>query len=124
MSHSPAPPLSGRRVLDLTSGGYNLAGRLLSDLGAEVIAVEPPGGSKTRRLGPYARDRIDGEHGLPWLAYNAGKLGITLNLETRNGRDLFRELLCRSDALIESTTLATSRTSGSGGIASGANSRT
>ena len=104
MTQSAAPPLSGRRILDLTSGAYNLAGRLLSDLGAEVVALEPPSGSKTRRLGPYARDRIDGEHSLPWLAYNAGKLGITLNLETRDGRDLFRELLRRSDALIESTT--------------------
>lgn len=107
MADSPAPPLRGRRILDLTSGGYNLAGRLLSDLGAEVIAVEPPGGAKTRRLGPYARDQVDGEHSLPWLAYNAGKLGITLNLETRDGRDLFRELLGRSDALVESTTPGT-----------------
>lgn len=102
MPPSSPPPLAGLRVLDLTSGGYNLAGRVLSDLGAEVIAVEPPGGSRTRRIGPYAGDQIDGEHSLVWLAYNAGKLSITLNPATRDGRALFHDLLSRADVLLES----------------------
>ena len=41
-------PLTRYRVLDLTEGGYNWCGKVLADLGADVIKVEPPGGSPTR----------------------------------------------------------------------------
>ena len=40
-------------ILDLTEGGHNICGRLLGDMGAEVIKIEPPGGSQTRLRGPF-----------------------------------------------------------------------
>ncbi len=51
----PGSSLAPYRVLDLTEGGVNWAGRLLSDMGADVIRIEPPGGSPTRKRGPSTR---------------------------------------------------------------------
>ena len=46
-------PLSDCTVLDLTEGGINWCGKVLADFGADVIKVEPPGGSPTREVGPF-----------------------------------------------------------------------
>ena len=75
------PPLAGLRALDLTDALGYLCGRLLADLGALVIKVEPPGGDPGRALGPRYRAPDGREHGLYWHAMNAGKLGVTLALE-------------------------------------------
>ena len=75
------------RVLDLTNQRGLLCGQILADLGADVIQIEPPGGSPARRLGPFAGDVVDPERSLFWWAYARNKRGITLDL-TR-GRDLF-----------------------------------
>src|SRR5438093_527126 len=72
------PPLAGLRALDLTDALGYLCGRLLADLGALVIKVEPPGGDPGRALGPRYRAPDGREHGLYWHAMNAGKLGTTL----------------------------------------------
>ena len=66
----PRRPLSGIRVVDLTIERGELAGRLLSDLGAEVIRVEPPEGSPARAMHPMA-----GDQSLFFTVRNAGKLG-------------------------------------------------
>ncbi len=92
--------LKGYRVLDLTNEWGILAGKLLADLGAEVIAVEPPGGNTARRLGPFLKQ--DPTHSLYWAAYAAGKKGITLALEVADGQALMRRLVAVSDALLES----------------------
>ncbi|MEE9247191.1 MAG: CoA transferase [Dehalococcoidia bacterium] len=92
--------LRGYRVLDLTDGWGILAGKLLADLGAEVIAVELPTGNKARRLEPYLGG--DQAHSLYWLAYAAGKRGITLALDGAQGQALLRRLLAVSDVLLES----------------------
>jgi crotonobetainyl-CoA:carnitine CoA-transferase CaiB-like acyl-CoA transferase len=102
MTFSPAPPLHALRVLDLTADIGSLGTRLLAGLGAEVIRVEPPGGHADRRRPPFAGDLPDPERGLVWFQFNAGKLGITLNLECEDGRALFRRLVAVSDVLIES----------------------
>ena len=95
---SALPPY---RVLDLTEGGFMLGGRLLGDLGADVIKIEPPGGSESR-IAPYYNNIADPEKSLFWFAYNANKRGITLNLEEAEGRELFRELAGTADIIMES----------------------
>ncbi len=86
-------PLTPYRVLDLTEGGFNWCGRVLADLGADVIKVEPPGGSPTRLRGPFYQDRADRERSLFWYAYCLNKRGITLDLETKDGHDIFTDLV-------------------------------
>ena len=94
-------PLASYRVLDLTDHYGWLCGRLLGDLGCDVVKIEPPGGDAGRRLGPFYGDRLDGEGSLPWLAYNANKRGITLDVGAPSGQDLLRRLARRADFLIE-----------------------
>ena len=76
-------PLEGVRVLDLATARGELAGRVLADLGAEVIKIEPPEGAEARRLPPFVdgRDR-DLESSLFWAAVARGKQSVTLDLAT------------------------------------------
>ncbi len=94
--------LDGYRVLDLTNEPGFLAGKLLGDLGAEVIKIEPPGGDAARRRGPFVGGAADPERSILWLALNTSKRGITLNLDTARGRDIFLSLCRNVDAVIES----------------------
>ncbi|MCC6438400.1 MAG: CoA transferase [Acidimicrobiales bacterium] len=95
--------LSAYRVLDLTDDRGHFAGFILAMLGAEVIAVEPPGGGGARRRGPYLGGRSGTERSLSHLAYNRGKRSIELDL-LRDGpdRDAFLGLVAGADVLIES----------------------
>ena len=90
------------RVLDLTDEKGFLCGKVLGDLGAEVIKIEPPGGEPARNIGPFYQDIPDPEKSLYWFAFNANKRGITLNIETDDGRDIFKRLVKSADVLIES----------------------
>lgn len=94
--------LGSYRVLDLTDINGWSCGRILGDLGADVIKIEPPGGDAGRNTEPFYRDERDPEKSLSWFAYNANKRGVTLNLESDKGRDLFRQLARRADFIIES----------------------
>ncbi|HVN91642.1 MAG TPA: CaiB/BaiF CoA-transferase family protein [Candidatus Binataceae bacterium] len=94
--------LSRCRVLDLSTERGFLCGQMLGDLGADVIKVEPVGGDPARNLPPYLKDQPGPDHSIYWLAYNRNKRGITLNLETDEGRDILRRLVANSDFLIES----------------------
>lgn len=94
--------LSPYRVLDIADEKGMLSGRLLADMGADVIKVEPPGGDPARRSGPFYRDIPDSEKSLSWFFFNANKRGITLSLEIGDGREVFRGLIKRVDILIES----------------------
>ena len=94
--------LSPYRVLDLTDERGLLCGKMLADLGADVIQVEPPGGSPARRLGPFFDDDVRPENSLFWWAYAANKRSITLDIETVDGRNLLRQLAAKADFLIES----------------------
>jgi CoA:oxalate CoA-transferase len=90
-------PLGGLRVLDLSrviSGPY--AGRILSDLGADVVKLEMPGTDISRVLG----DQTSGPAGL-YVQQNVGKRNIAVDLSTSNGADLARRLIERSDVVIE-----------------------
>jgi len=79
-----------------------LCGKILGDLGADVIKVEKPGGDPSRRIGPFYHDIPDPEKSLYWFAYNNNKRGITLSIETADGRELFKRLVGTADIVIES----------------------
>ena len=94
--------LTPYRVLDLTNERGMSCGQILADLGADVIQVEPPGGSPARRLGPFYRDEPGPDRSLFWWAYNRNKRGITLDLERERGRAILRDLVRTADFLVES----------------------
>ncbi len=94
--------LSPYRVLDLTNEKGLLCGKLLADLGADVIKVEKPGGDSARKVGPFYHDEPHPEKSLFWFAYNTNKRGITLDIETSKGRELFKRLVKTADFVIES----------------------
>ena len=94
--------LSPYRVLDLTNERGLLCGQLLADLGADVVKVEPIGGSSARNIAPFFRDQPHPDRSLYWWAYNRNKRSITLDLERDEGRALLRRLVERADFLIES----------------------
>ncbi len=90
------------RVLDLTDEKGLICGKVLADLGAEVIKVERPGGDAARNIGPFYHDIPDPEKSLYWFAFNTGKKSISLDIETVDGRDLFKRLTKTADFVIES----------------------
>lgn len=96
--------LSPFRVLDLTDELGFLCGKILGDLGADVVKIERPGGDPARSIGPYYRGLPHPEKSLYWFAFNNNKRGITLNLETERGRQIFRQLAAKADFLVESFT--------------------
>jgi crotonobetainyl-CoA:carnitine CoA-transferase CaiB-like acyl-CoA transferase len=90
------------RVLDLTDDRGHLCGMILAQMGAEVIAVEPPGGSRSRSQGPFNLDGPKEEQSLTYAAYNRGKKSIIIDLATDAGREALETLAAGADALIES----------------------
>lgn len=99
--YRPSSALSPYLILDLTEGGCMIGGRLLADLGARVIKIEPPGGSPSR-IGPYYKDDINPEKSLFWWAYNTNKTGITLDIAKPEGQKIFKDLVLKADAVLES----------------------
>jgi benzylsuccinate CoA-transferase BbsE subunit len=93
--------LKGYRVLDLTESGCQICGKVLGDMGADVIKIEPPEGSPSRKTGPFYKDIHDPEKSLFWMAYNTSKRGITLNIEKPQGIELFKRLLNTADIVVE-----------------------
>jgi benzylsuccinate CoA-transferase BbsE subunit len=97
----PSAMLADIRVLELSTPSTMLAGQILGDLGADVIAIEPPGGAAGRRLAPFIDGRPGLERSLTWHALNRNKRGITLDPETPDGRAILAELIGRADIVIE-----------------------
>ncbi len=91
-------PLEGLRVVDTTNNRGELCGRLLADLGAQVVLVEPIEGSNLRHSAPFTSN---GES-LGFLWRNANKAGITIDYRTEEGTDEFLSLLGETDVWIES----------------------
>jgi crotonobetainyl-CoA:carnitine CoA-transferase CaiB-like acyl-CoA transferase len=94
--------LSCYKVLDLTDEKGSICGKVLADLGADVVKIERPGGDTARSTGPFFHDIVDPEISLYWLAFNAGKRSITLDIETADGREIFKKLVRTADVIIES----------------------
>jgi crotonobetainyl-CoA:carnitine CoA-transferase CaiB-like acyl-CoA transferase len=94
--------LEGMKVLEyaeMVSGPY--LGKLLADLGAEVIKVEPPQGDPARYCGPFPGPEKDPEQSALFLYVNTSKRGITLDIETPEGLAAFKKLLCWADVFID-----------------------
>ena len=103
-SEARAPgPLADLRVLDLTS---DIAGpfttKLLADLGADVIKVEPPGGDPARRLGPFPGDQAHPERSGLFAYLNSNKRGMVLDLDREGDRATLRRLALAGDLVVES----------------------
>jgi len=92
--------LSGIRVLDLADNAVAYASRLLADLGADVIRIEPPHRNTMRRAAPLAASE-DEAASCAHAFWNANKKAITLDLGCADGRRLFGDLVAKSDVVIE-----------------------
>jgi benzylsuccinate CoA-transferase BbsE subunit len=92
--------LDGIRVIDLSEEPGWLAGRILAELGADVVKVEPPGGDPGR-VGPYLGDLEEPARSLRWLALNASKRGVTLDTRLPRGQEILRDLAAGADVLLE-----------------------
>ncbi len=79
--------LGGYRVLDLADEKGLLCAKILGDVGADVIKIERPGRDPARNTQPFYKDIPHPEKSLFWLFTNLNKRGITLNLETADGRE-------------------------------------
>jgi crotonobetainyl-CoA:carnitine CoA-transferase CaiB-like acyl-CoA transferase len=93
--------LEGIQVLDLADEKASLCSKLLADLGARVIKVERPGGDPSRKIGPFIQDSTNARKSLYFFHNNTNKLGITLNLEHENGKEIFLKLLQKTDIVVE-----------------------
>jgi crotonobetainyl-CoA:carnitine CoA-transferase CaiB-like acyl-CoA transferase len=100
-TNSPTSLLSGYRVLDLSSSMGAFCGKLLRDLGMDVIKVEPREGDATRREAPFAKGHTDREGSLRFAYLNAGKRSITVNIAAESGRKLLLALVACSDIVLE-----------------------
>ena len=106
----PAPsaaagPLAGLRVLELGGEQADYAGLLCAGLGATVVKVEPPDGSRSRQIGPFHGGDPDPERSLYFWGYNRGKRSVVIDLAAADGRDRLRGLLAEADVLIDATSL-------------------
>ena len=94
--------LKGYRALDLTGLSGQLCGRMLADLGMEVIKIEPPGGDPVRRLAPFVKSASGAELSTTFAHLNAGKQSKVLDLDSEAGRAELRKLVASADVVIES----------------------
>src|SRR5579885_625513 len=89
--------LSGIRVIELASERIAFAGKLLADMGADVILVEPPGGDPARSYGPFADDQPGPERSLWWWHYHTSKRGVVLDLDQAADRARLKALVASAD---------------------------
>src|SRR5579863_3251165 len=101
MAKGLAHPLAGLKVIEIAEdAGGEFAGRLLAQLGAEVTKIEPPDGSPTRRIGPYAGMREDPDASLNFWFYNFNKKSVVIDLARPAGTKRLHALLDDADILI------------------------
>src|SRR5262249_54487051 len=94
-------PLAHLRVLDLTDVRGALAGRILADLGAEVLKVEPPAGDPGRLRPPFSGGVVAADRSLPFLYRNANKRHVRVDLAGPEGRARLDQLCAGADLLLE-----------------------
>ncbi len=99
---SRAGALAGLRVLDLADEKGAYCGKLLADMGADVVRIEPPGGDATRAIPPFLDDLPGAQSSLFFLYTATSKRGVTLDLTRPPGRDLLLRLAATADVVVES----------------------
>lgn len=97
-----ASVLDDVRVLELGGELGAWCGKLLADMGATVIKVEPPTGDQTRRYPPYFGDEPNKDRSLYFWHYNTNKRSVTLDITTEQGREILRRLASTADVVIDS----------------------
>ena len=97
-----AAVLEGVRIIEIAHERSLFAGKLLADMGADVVLVEPPGGAPMRAYPPFAENAPAPERSLYWWHYNTSKRAITLDLESERGRELFLDLAAGAEIVLES----------------------
>ena len=95
--------LAGVRVIEVADETAEYCGLLLAGLGAEVVKVEPPGGSPTRRIGPFLDDEPGPERSLYFWHYNRGKRSVLIDADTGTGCDALHGLLAGADILLDAS---------------------
>src|SRR3954466_13364813 len=95
--------LEGLRVIEVADERAEYTGLLLAGLGCEVIKVEPPDGSATRRIGPFLDDEPGPERSLFFWNYNRNKKSVTLDLRDISGRESLLRLLDGADVLLDAS---------------------
>ncbi len=90
------------RVLDLSDDRGIFCSFMLAEFGADVVCIEPPGGSPARRQGPFAGDVREPEHSLFWWAYARNKRSVVLDPESPGDREALLRLIESADVLVES----------------------
>jgi crotonobetainyl-CoA:carnitine CoA-transferase CaiB-like acyl-CoA transferase len=95
------------RVVEVGNESADFCGMLLAGEGADVIKVEPPGGAPGRRIGPFYEDIPGADRSLFYWFYNRGKRGVTLDLDTADGRRRYLELAASSDVIIDANPAGT-----------------
>ncbi len=93
--------LTGLRVVELAREPIAFAGKLLADMGAEVILVEPPGGDPSRAYPPFLDDEPGEDRSLYWWHYHTNKRGVVLDLDAPDDAERFRALIASADVLLE-----------------------
>jgi benzylsuccinate CoA-transferase BbsE subunit len=97
-------PLAGYRVLDLSGPLGVYCAKLLADLGADVLRVEPPAGDPMRARPPFYTAPDGSQHSLYYAQMNTSKRAVSLDLARPQGRDLFLQLVERADVVVEDST--------------------
>ena len=93
--------LTGLRVVELAREPLALAGKLLADMGADAILVEPPGGDASRSYPPHRNDIAGDDRSLYWWHYHTSKRSVVLDLDSADGQAQFRALIATADVLLE-----------------------
>jgi crotonobetainyl-CoA:carnitine CoA-transferase CaiB-like acyl-CoA transferase len=93
--------LEGLRVVEFTDEIGAYCGRLLADLGAEVIKVEPPGGGRARHSPPFYQHQESADTSIAFWVHNTSKKSVVLDLETEDGRAKARKLALTADIVLE-----------------------
>lgn len=96
--------LNNLRVIELGTELGAWCGKLLADMGANVIKIEPLSGDKSRTYEPFYQDVNDTENSLFWWHYNTNKQSVTIDIETDHGQKLVQELVAQSDVVLDSYT--------------------
>jgi len=107
MTDTTTAALSDLRVLDLTDLKGALCAKLMADMGADVIKIEPPDGDSMRTIGPFLDGTPNSERRLLFWFYNTSKRGITLDLHKPAGQEIFKQLASKADVIVESFTPGT-----------------
>ena len=93
--------LAGRRVIELADETGAYCGKLLADMGADVIKCERPGGDAARFIRPFWGGEPDPDRSLSFLLANTNKRSLEIDLESSQGREQFAQLATGADLVIE-----------------------